>query len=50
MRAEIEARIAELEAQLAAERAKLESLIATIPQEFHALTREMFERIKAFFG
>lgn len=49
MRAEIESKIADLEAQLAAERAKLEQMVQTIPQEFHALTREMFDRIKAFF-
>lgn len=49
MRAEIEAEIARLEQELAAARAKLEQMVQTIPQEFHAMTREMYERIKPFF-
>lgn len=49
MRAEIEARIEALEAQLAAERAKLDTLLTSVPQELQGITREMFDRIKAFF-
>jgi hypothetical protein len=49
MRAEIETQIAFLEKQLADEKAKLEQMVQTVPQEFHSLTREMFDRIKAFF-
>ena len=50
MKAEIEARIADLEAQLSAEKQKLEQLVAQVPAEFHAMTREMFEQIKQFFA
>lgn len=49
MKAELEAEIAKLKADLAAKEAKLEQMVQTIPQEFHALTKEMFDRIKAFF-
>lgn len=49
MKAEIEAKIAQLEADLSAEKAKLERLISDVPSEFHALTREVFDKIKSFF-
>jgi chromosome segregation ATPase len=49
MRAEIEAEIAKLESQLAGAKAKLEQMVQSVPQEYHSLTREMFDRIKAFF-
>lgn len=50
MKAELEARIADLEAQLAAERQKLQSMVEQVPAEFHTLTRDVFERIKQFFA
>lgn len=50
MKAELEAKIAQMEADLAAERAKLESMIAEIPSEFHTLTQELFDKIKRFFA
>lgn len=49
MKAEIESRIAQLEKDLEAERAKLATLVQTIPQEFHNLSRELFDKIRAFF-
>lgn len=49
MRSEIEAEIAKLEQDLADKKAKLEQMVQTVPQEYHSLTREMFDRIKAFF-
>lgn len=49
MRAEIEAEIAQLEQELADKKAKLEQMVQMVPQEYHSLTREMFDRIKAFF-
>lgn len=69
MKAEIEARIAALEAELAAkkqalsdeiaaleaklasERASLAAWVEAIPSELHnAITRDVFDRIAAFFG
>lgn len=50
MRAEVEAKIAQLEADLAAERAKLDSMLAEIPSEFHTLTQELFDKIKRYFA
>lgn len=49
MKEMIEARIAQLEAELAAEKAKLEKLLAEIPEQYHSLTAELFAKIKAFF-
>jgi Tfp pilus assembly protein FimV len=57
MKAEIEARIAELtqqrealQAQLDAEVAKMNKLMSDIPSEFHTMTREVFDKIKEFFA
>lgn len=49
MKSEIEARIAQLEKDLEAERGKLATLVATIPQELHNLSRELFDKLRAFF-
>lgn len=49
MRAQIEAKIAQLEADLAAEREKLSAMMTDIPAEFHTLTQELFDKIKRFF-
>ena len=50
MRAELEAKIAALEAELSAEKDKLVQMLADIPSEFHTLTQEIFDKIKAFFA
>jgi uncharacterized coiled-coil protein SlyX len=50
MKTEIENRIAALEAELAQERAKLDALLANIPTEFHNITLEVFEKLKALFA
>jgi ribosomal protein L29 len=50
MKAEIEAKISALEAELIAERVKLDSMITNIPAEFHNMSRELFNRIAAFFA
>jgi hypothetical protein len=47
---EAESRNARLEADLAAARSKLETMVQTIPQEFHHLPREIYERLKAIFA
>ena len=49
MRAEIEAKIAQLEADLGVEKDKLAQLLAEIPSEFHTLTKELFDKIRKFF-
>lgn len=45
----IEERIAQLESDLTAEKAKLEQLATDIPAEFHSITAEVFAKIKPFF-
>lgn len=49
MKEVIEARIAQLKAELAAEEDKLQRLLTEIPAEFHGLTAELFAKIKSFF-
>lgn len=49
MRALIEAKIAQLEADLSAEREKLSAMLNDIPAEFHSMTQEMLDKIKRFF-
>lgn len=49
MRADLEAEIAKLEADLAAAREKLSVMVNEIPSEFHTLKRELFDKIKRFF-
>ena len=50
MKAELEAKIAALEAELSAARQKLDTMLSSIPAEFHTLTRELFDKIAAFFA
>lgn len=49
MKAQLEAEIAALEAQLAEKKLALEAWVANIPAEFHHLTQEVFDKLKAFF-
>lgn len=50
MKAQLEAEVARLEAELAAAKTRLEAFIADVPAEFHSLTRETFDKIKGWFG
>lgn len=50
MKAQLEAEIAVLEEQLAEKKAKLVSFLEQIPAEFHHLTQELFDKLRAFFG
>lgn len=50
MKDAIEARIAQLRAELESEEQKLQSLVESIPAEFHQITREVYEKLKVLFG
>lgn len=49
MKAELEAEVARLESELAAAKVKLEGYLAEVPAEFHAITQEIFDKIKSWF-
>lgn len=57
MKAELEAKIADLQsqrdaiqAQLDTETAKFNQLVSEIPAEFHNMTQEVFDKLKVYFN